>query len=163
MDNKADQYVKDENIVFDRDIDVKGKRVFSLTEPKEDDEAATKKYVDDKTSEYIDQQGNVNFDRNINVGKKRLFSLSDPKNPSEVATKSYVDDLIKSLPKDPATKAYIDTAIKDLTSGDVSVSKEGVFLKQNGHYLATAPLDINNNKMLNLPEPEDDDDAAMKK
>ena len=43
------------------------------------------------------------------------------------------------------------------------VSKEGVFLKENGHYRATASLDIDNNKIENLPEPEDDGDAATKK
>ena len=131
-------------------------------EPKEDDEAAMKKYVDDKAERYIDQKGNINFDRNINVGKKRLFSLSDPKNPSEAATKSYVDDLIKSLPKDPVTKEYVDMVVKDLASGDALVSKEGIFLKQNGHYRATAALDIDN-KMYNLPAPEDANDEATKK
>ena len=163
VDAKAEQYIINENVVFDRDIDIKGKTVFSLAEPKEDDEAATQKYVDDKAEQYFDQKGNVNFDRNINVGKKRLFSLSDPKNPSEAATKSYVDDLIKSLLKDPVTKEYVDTVVKDLASGDALVSKEGVFLKQNGHYRATAPLDIDNNKIYNLPEPKDDGDATTKK
>ena len=160
VDAKAEQYVINENVVFDRDI---GKRVFSLAEPKEDDEAATKKYVDLKAEQYFDQKGNINFDRNINVGKKRLFSLSDPKNPSEAATKSYVDELVKSLPKDPVTKEYVDTVVKDLASGNALVSKEGVFLKQNGHYRATASLDIDNNKVYNLPEPENDSDATTKK
>ena len=67
------------------------------------------------------------------------------------------------MPKDPVTKEYVDTVVKDLASGDTLVSKEGVFLKQNGHYRATAPMDIDNNKMYNLPEPEDDGDAATKK
>ena len=163
VDKRADQYVLNENIVFDRDIDIKGKRVFSLAEPKEDNEAATKKYVDDKAEQYIDQKGNIKFDRDINLGKKRLFSLATPKNPGEAATKSYVDDIIKSLPKDLVTKEYVDTVVKDLASGDALVSKEGVFLKQNGHYHATAPLDIDNNKIYNLPEPEDDNDATTKK
>ena len=89
--------------------------------------------------------------------------MADPKNPSKAATKSYVDEQIKSLPKNPVTKEYVDTVVKDLASGDALVSKEGVFLKQNGHYRATAPLDIDNNKMYNLPEPEDDSDATTKK
>ena len=43
------------------------------------------------------------------------------------------------------------------------VSKEGVFIKANGHYRATAPLDIDNHKMENLPDPVDDKDAVNKK
>ena len=43
------------------------------------------------------------------------------------------------------------------------VSKEGVFIKANGHYRATAPLDIDNHKMENLPDPVDEKDAVNKK
>ena len=47
--------------------------------------------------------------------------------------------------------------------GDLLVSKEGVFIKANGHYRATAPLDIDNQKMENLPDPVDEKDAVNKK
>ena len=57
----------------------------------------------------------------------------------------------------------MDEAIKGLAGGDVLVSKEGVFIKENGYYRATAPLDIDNQKMENLPEPEEDGDAVNKK
>ena len=70
---------------------------------------------------------------------------------------------IPSKSDEAATKSYVDEAIKNLAGGDALVSKEGVFLKENGHYRATAPLDIDNNKIENLPEPMDDGDAATKK
>ena len=101
-----------------------------------------------------------------------FFSLKDPRKPKDAANKFYVDDTInkrieeekaKFLPQDPASKNYVDEAIRKLVGGDTLVSKEGVFIKENGHYRATAPLDIDNNKMENLPEPEDDGDAATKK
>ena len=57
----------------------------------------------------------------------------------------------------------MDDAIKGLAGGDVLVSKEGVFIKENGHYRATAPLDIDNQKVENLPEPVDEKDAVNKK
>ena len=57
----------------------------------------------------------------------------------------------------------MDEAIKRLVGGDVLVSKEGVFIKENGHYRATAPLDIDNQKMENLPDPLDEKDAVNKK
>ena len=98
--------------------------------------------------------------------------MKDPKKDYEATNKKYVDDSItkrlqeekdKFLPQDPATKQYVDEAIKGLAGGDVLVSKEGVFIKENGHYRATAPLDIDNQKVENLPEPVDEKDAVNKK
>ena len=143
-----------------------------LREPEQDNEPATKKYVDDLQTQYIDKRGNVRFDRNINVGNNRIFALKDPKKDYEATNKKYVDESItkrlqeekdKFLPQDPATKEYVDEAVKGIAGGDVLVSKEGVFIKANGHYRATAPLDIDNHKMENLREPLEDGDAVNKK
>ena len=161
-----------DNIVFDRNVDMKGKNIFNLPLPKKDDEPATKKYVHALQNQYLDKRGNIKYSRNINVDNKRMFALKDPKKDYKAAHKKYVDDSItiriqkekdKFLPKDPATKEYVDEAIKGLAGGDLLVSKEGVFIKANGHYRATAPLDIDNHKMENLPEPLEDGDAANKK
>ena len=98
--------------------------------------------------------------------------MKEPTKPSEGANKKYVDDTINKrlqeekdnfLPQDPATKEYVDEAIKQVAGGDILVSKEGVFIKANGHYRATAPLDIDNHKMENLPDPVNDKDAVNKK
>ena len=98
--------------------------------------------------------------------------MKDPKKDYEATNKKYVDDTINKriqeekdnfLPQDPATKEYVDEVIKQVAGGDILVSKEGVFIKANGHYRATAPLDIDNHKMENLPDPVDDKDAVNKK
>ena len=163
---------ENDNIAFGRAVDMEGNKIFSLPEPEQDSDPATKKYVDDLQTQYIDKRGNVKFDRNINVGNNRIFALKDPKKDYEATNKKYVDDSINKrieeekdnfLPQDPATKQYVDEAIKGLAGGDVLVSKEGVFIKANGHYRATAPLDIDNQKMENLPEPVDEKDAVNKK
>ena len=163
---------KNDNIAFGLNVDMEGNKIFSLPEPEQDNEPATKKYVDDLQTHYIDKRGNVRFDRNINVGNNRIFALKDPKKDYEATNKKYVDDTINKrlqeekdtfLPQDPATKEYVDEAIKQVAGGDILVSKEGVFIKANGHYRATAPLDIDNHKMENLPDPVDDKDAANKK
>ena len=160
------------NIAFGLNVDMENNKIFGLPEPVEDQEAATKKYVDDLQTQYIDKRGNVKFDRNINVGNNRIFAVKDPKKDYEATNKKYVDDTINKriqeekdnfLPQDPATKEYVDEAIKGLAGGDILVSKEGVFIKANGHYRATAPLDIDNHKMENLPDPVDDKDAVNKK
>ena len=163
---------ENDNIAFGRDVDMEGKKKFSLPEPEQDSDPATKKYVDDLQTQYIDKRGNVKFDRSINVGNNRIFALKDPKKDYEATNKKYEDESITKrieeekdnfLPQDPATKQYVDDAIKRLAGGDLLVSKEGVFIKANGHYRATAPLDIDNHKMENLPEPVDEKDAVNKK
>ena len=163
---------ENDNIAFGRDVDMEGNKIFALPEPDQDSDPATKKYVDDLQNRYIDKRGNIKFGRNINLDNKRIFALKDPKKDYEATNKKYVDDSItkrlqeekdKFLPKDPAAKEYIDEAIKGLAGGNILVSKEGVFIKANGHYRATAPLDIDNHKMENLPEPLEDGDAVNKK
>ena len=174
VDDKTKNLFIDENdnIAFGLNVDMEGNHILGLPEPVQDEEPATKKYVDDLQTQYIDKRGNVKFDRNINVGNNRIFSLKDPKKDYEATNKKYVDDTINKriqeekdnfLPQDPATKEYVDEAIKGLAGGDLLVSKEGVFIKANGHYRATAPLDIDNHKMENLPDPVDDKDAVNKK
>ena len=163
---------ENDNITFGRAVDMEGNKIFSLPEPEQDSDPATKKYVDDLQTHYIDKRGNVKFDNNINVGNNRIFNLKDPTKPKEGANKQYVDESITKrieeekdnfLPQDPATKQYVDEAVKQLAGGDLLVSKEGVFIKANGHYRATAPLDIDNHKMENLPDPVDEKDAVNKK
>ena len=163
---------ENDNIVFGRDVDMEGNKIFSLPEPDQDSDPATKKYVDDLQNQYIDKRGNIKFGRNINLDNKRIFALKDPKKDYEATNKKYVDDSItkrlqeekdKFLPQDPVTKEYVDEAIKQVAGGNILVSKEGVFIKANGHYRATAPLDIDNHKMENLPEPLEDGDAVNKK
>ena len=174
VDDKTKNLFIDENdnIAFGLNVDMDGNKIFSLPEPEQDNEPATKKYVDDLQTQHIDKRGNVKFDRNINVGNNRIFAVKDPKKDYDATNKKYVDESItkrlqeekdKFLPQDPATKEYVDEAIKRVAGGDLLVSKEGVFIKYNGHYRATAPLDIDNHKMENLPDPVDEKDAVNKK
>ena len=163
---------ENDNIAFGLNVDMEGNQILGLPEPIQDEEPATKKYVDDLQTQYIDKRGNVKFDRSINVGNNRIFAVKEPKKDYEATNKKYVDDTITKrlqeekdnfLPQDPATKEYVDEAIKQVAGGDILVSKEGVFIKANGHYRATAPLDIDNHKMENLPDPVDDKDVVNKK
>ena len=171
--NLLNQFVDaDDNILPGKNVDMEGNQILNLPEPKEDEEAATKKYVDDLQTQHVDEKGNVKFGRNVNLDNKRIFAMKEPSKPNEGANKKYVDDTIKKriqeekdtfLPQDAATKHYVDEAIRGIAAGDVLVSKEGVFIKENGHYRATAPLDIDNQKMENIPDPVDPKDAVNKK
>ena len=174
VDNLTKNLFLDENdnIAFGLNVDMDGNKIFSLPEPEQDNEPATKKYVDDLQTQYIDKRGNVKFNRNINVGNNRIFAVKDPKKDYEATNKKYVDESITKriqeekdtfLPQDAATKNYVDEAIRGLAGGDILVSKEGVFIKDNGHYRATAPLDIDNQKVENIPDPVDEKDAVNRK
>ena len=174
VDDKTKNLFIDENdnIAFGLNVDMEGNQILGLPEPATDQEPATKKYVDDLQTQNVDEKGNIKFGRSINLDRNRIFSMKEPTKPSEGANKKYVDDTINKrlqeekdnfLPQDPATKEYVDEAIKGLAGGDLLVSKEGVFIKANGHYRATAPLDIDNHKMENLPDPVDEKDAVNKK
>ena len=163
---------ENDNIAFGLNVDMEGNQILGLPEPTTDQEPATKKYVDDLQTQNVDEKGNIKFGRSINLDRNRIFSMKEPTKPSEGANKKYVDDTITKrlqeekdnfLPQDPATKEYVDEAIKQVAGGDILVSKEGVFIKANGHYRATASLDIDNHKMENLPDPVDDKDAVNKK
>ena len=151
---------------------MEGNKIFSLPEPEQEDEPATKKYVDELQTHKLDKRGNIKFDRNINLDNKRIFAMKEPKKDGEGANKKYVDDTITKriqeekdtfLPQDAATKNYVDEAIRGIAGGDILVSKEGVFIKDNGHYRATAPLDIDNQKVENIPDPIDKKDAVNRK
>ena len=174
VDDKTKNLFIDENdnIAFGLNVDMEGNQILGLPEPATDQEPATKKYVDDLQTQNVDEKGNIKFGRSINLDRNRIFSMKEPTKPSEGANKKYVDDTITKrlqeekdnfLPQDPATKEYVDEAIKQVAGGDILVSKEGVFIKANGHYRATAPLDIDNHKMENLPDPVDEKDAVNKK
>ena len=163
---------ENDNIAFGLNVDMEGNQILGLPEPATDQEPATKKYVDDLQTQNVDEKGNIKFGRSINLDRNRIFLMKEPTKPSEGANKKYVDDTITKrlqeekdnfLPQDPATKEYVDEAIKGLAGGDILVSKEGVFIKANGHYRATATLDIDNHKMENLPDPVDEKDAVNKK
>ena len=155
-------------------LDFLGKqRIKNLPDPVNDHDAVTKEYVDDTTKNlFIDENDNIAFGLNVDMEGNQILGLPEPVQDEEPATKKYVDDNITKrlqeekdnfLPQDPATKEYVDEAIKQVAGGDLLVSKEGVFIKANGHYRATAPLDIDNHKMENLPDPVDDKDAVNKK
>ena len=73
---------------------MKGNKIFSLPEPKQDSDPTTKKYVDDLQTQYIDKRGNLKFGRNIYLDNKRIFALKDPKKDYEATNKKYVDESI---------------------------------------------------------------------
>ena len=75
-------------------INLKGFKISEVSLPSEDGDVATKKYVDDLQTQYVDAKGNIKFSRNINLDNKRIFALKEPRKDNEAANKKYVDDTV---------------------------------------------------------------------
>ena len=63
---------------------------LSIGEPTKDSHAATKKYVDDKASNYLPLEGGT-MTGSINAGKNTVTNLKEPEEGTDATTKNYVD------------------------------------------------------------------------
>ena len=83
-----------------------------LTEPKETNDAVTKKYVDDLIADnvgvgnmngggspFFKEYGNYQALHAINMAFKKLLNLSTPSETFEAATKTYVDNVNNNIDK----------------------------------------------------------------
>ena len=126
---------ENDNIAIGSNIDMEGNKIFSLPEPEQDNEPATKKYVDDLQTQHIDKRGNVKFDRNINMNFHNIRNLGLPKDEADAVPRKFVQDVVKEV---------------------------SPFLKKNGNYQTSTSIDMKFNKLFNLLKPTDLYDAATK-
>ena len=80
-------------------LNVDNKSIIHLRPPKNDTDAATKKYVDDNRaapdlSDYLEKDGTVAMTGDLNVGNNKIKNLSNPTQDNEAVTKNYVDKLV---------------------------------------------------------------------
>ena len=72
------------------DLDMGGKRITNMTRPMRDDDAATKKFVVDKTNKCLFLAGGT-MKGPINMGGKKVTNLGDPTAGEDAATKDFVE------------------------------------------------------------------------
>ena len=128
-------------------LNMDNKKIINLRPPTASTDAATKKYVDDKTSSggssgsrldlsnYLKKDGSVAMTGNLNLGNKKIVGLASPTSNTDAATKKYVDD----------------------NSGSPDLSD---YLEKDGSVAMTGNLNLNNNKIVNLSDPTTDQQAA---
>ena len=112
------------NLTVDGNYNMVGKKLTNVGAPTSDTDSATKKYVDDNSG---GKTSLITVDSNIDM--KSQFSITKLKTPSnndDAATKKYVDD------------SKIDGS---------------VFLKLDGTRPMTGNLNMNNQRILNIPAP----------
>ena len=113
------------NLTADGNYDMVGKKLTNVGAPTSDTDSATKKYVD--THSGGGKTSLITVDSNIDM--KSQYSIKKLKTPSDnddVATKKYVDD------------SKVDGS---------------VFLKLDGTRTMTGNLNMNNQRILNIPAP----------
>ena len=109
-------------------------KLGGLPQPTNDGEAATKKYVDDKTKNlFIDENDNIAFGLNVDMEGNQILGLPEPVQDKEPATKKYVDDL---------QTQYIDKR------GNVKFDRN---------------INVGNNRIFAVKDPKKDHEATNKK
>ena len=128
-------------------LNMDNKKIINLRPPTASTDAATKKYVDDKTSSggssggsldlsnYLKKDGSVAMTGNLNLGNKKIVGLATPTSNTDAATKKYVDD----------------------NAGSPDLSD---YLEKDGSVAMTGNLNLGNNKIVNLSDPTTDQQAA---
>ena len=113
------------NLTADGNYDMVGKKLTNVGNPTSDTDSATKKYVDDNSGG--GKTSLITVDSNINMKSQySITKLKTPSNDDDAATKKYVDD----------------------TKVDGSV-----FLKLDGTKPMAGDLNMNNKRILNIPNP----------
>ena len=99
------------------------------------------------------------------MNKKKLTNVGAPSNNTDAATKEYVDD--NSSGSLSTTRLTVDSDIDmknkyritnlnpplDLKDPATKYYVDNTFLERDGSYLMKGNLDIDNNRILNLPAP----------
>ena len=113
------------NLTADGNYDMVGKKLTNVGSPTSDSDSATKKYVD--TNSGGGKTSLLTVDSNIDM--KSQYSIKKLKTPSD-------ND-------DAATKKYVDDSKVD----------GSVFLRLDGTRQMTGNLDMNNKRIINIPNP----------
>ena len=151
--------------------DMNGKRLTNIGAPNSNTDAATKKYVDDNSSGSL-LSSKLTVDSNIDMNQKMIKNLYPPQDINDSATKFYVDNKFLQVSgsnsmkgnlnmdskkivnvtaptnqNDASNKKYVDDTV---TANKVDVSP---YFKKDGSQKMTGNIDMNNNRIYNLPAP----------
>ena len=166
------------------DIDMNNKKIENLPLPTVNNEAATKKYVDDSKvdgSVFVKLDGTRPMTGNLNMSNNRIFNIPNPNGPKQPTPLAYTDlaylhvngsnkmtnylnmnsNKIIHLQtptnnSDAATKLYVDH--KSSNPQDLSP-----YIKKDGSVPMTGSLNMRGHKIINLEDPASDNDAVNKK
>lgn len=110
-------YINSDGVASLYGADMKSQKITSVLDPTANQDAATKKYVDDRIvvdddSAFINKNGSVAMTANLSIGTKNINNLADPAVAQDAATKAYVDSKVGGATLDqiyPVGSIYIST------------------------------------------------------
>ena len=153
-------------------LSMNNNKIVKLGTPTVNDDAATKKYVDDKSSESV-PTSRLTVDSNINMGDQyRITNLSTPLDGKEPPTKDYVDNTFLDRDGSYPMKGNLNMAnnrIFNLPAPNGSNQPTPLaftdlkYVARDGSSTMTNNLNMDNKKIINLRTPTSNTDAATKK
>ena len=90
------------------DMNMNNKKIINLQTPTNNTDAATKKYVDDKStnpqdlSPYLKKDGSAPMTGNLNINGNKIINLEDPASDNDAANKKYVDEHLHQTQVQPS-------------------------------------------------------------
>ena len=114
-------------LTVDSNIDMNHKSIKNLYPPQDNNDPATKFYVDAK---FLQVSGSNSMIGNLNMNSKKIVNVNAPTNQNDASNKKYVDDTV--------------------AANKVDVSP---YFKKDGSQKMTGNIDMNNNRIYNLPAP----------
>ena len=126
------------------ELNMNEQKVKNMVYPTDEQDAVNKRYLESQLHDYArtDGQNRMTFDLNMN--RYKIINLRDTTGlsfSSEAVNKKYVDDEVAKIPS-------VDTS---------------TFLKKDGTVAMTGNLNMNNNRLINLNDPNNDTDTANKR
>ena len=153
-------------------LSMNNNKIVKLGTPTANDDAANKKYVDDKSSESV-PTSRLTVNSNINMGDQyRITNLSTPLDGKEPPTKDYVDNTFLDRDGSYPMKGNINMAnnrIFNLPNPTGSQQPTPLaftdlkYVARDGSSTMTNNLNMDNKKIVNLRPPTSDTDGANKK
>ena len=159
------------NLTSDGDYDMISKKLRNVGMPSVNTDVATKKYVDDNSTG-TPTTSRLIVDSNINMNHKTIENLYPPQNNDDATSKFYVDSKFLQVSGDNqmignlnmnskkivnvnAPTQNTDASNKKYVDDTVAANKVDVspYFKKDGSQKMTGNIDMNNNRIYNLPAP----------
>lgn len=131
------RYLKLAGGTMSGNLDMNNNRIYNLPQPNGDQEPTPKKWVFDN---FLNKSTGV-MAGPLNMSNNKITNLAQPTNNNDVTNKTYVD-----------TK--LSTKVNSITLTN--------YLKKDGTVAMTGNLNLNNNKIINIADPQSDKDCATR-
>ena len=169
VDDNSSGSLKTSRLTVDSNIDMNNHRITNLITPQDSKDPATKYYVDNT---FLDRDGSYPMKGNLNMDNNRIFNLPAPNGSNQPTPLAFTDlkylhvngtnKMTNNLNMDNKKIIHLitptdlnDATNKKYVDDTVAANKVNTnsFFKTDGTNKMTGSIDMNNNRILNLPMP----------